>query len=100
LEAELRQFLGWKMVEKYIKAADEEDRRLRHLSWEDMEVAKIRKEEQREKQGEWDQLERVLGTRFITTQDHAEGVQQYHCKWVGLDYQEISWEEEEDLLKA
>ena len=89
---------GKEQVDAYEKKQKKTNAGLRGLGFDEKEEQAIRLEEVREQQAQWVQVERVLDHRFAApTQHNPAGCDEYLVKWRGLDYDEISWEEEEDI---
>lgn len=81
---------GFKKLENYIKKLAEADRIRPHLTREELEGLDIEREMQREILEEHTKVERVVAVRI----DDETGDTQYCCKWRGVPYDQLTWENE------
>lgn len=96
----LREYRGFKKLQNYIKKVVEPDRAMREdptVTKEEIEQQDIRIQMDRDMLEDYSTVERIIGQRRVErTEDYPSGVE-FYCKWKRLDYNECTWEAQEDL---
>ena len=96
----LKDYKGSRRVENYIKQyiiLDQEIRRDPHTTKEDIEAMDIEAEMKREEQEEYTQVERIVDSDRVETDEGSQ--LRYFCKWKRLYYDECSWEDAKQIVK-
>lgn len=95
------QFKGMKRLDNYIRSVFAYEQRILHPgpndykpTREDMETFQIERERRKDELENWRNAERIVATRV---NQEKGGVRQYLCKWTGLQYNEATWEDEDDI---
>ncbi|KAK6463186.1 transcriptional regulator [Scheffersomyces coipomensis] len=97
----LKDFKGFRKVENYIKQFILSDQEIRNdplTTREDIEAMDIERERKRDEQEEYCQVERIVESERIET-DNGESKLQYFVKWRRLYYDECSWEDGEEIAR-
>ncbi|EMG46860.1 CHD1 Chromo domain-containing protein 1 [Candida maltosa Xu316] len=97
----LKPFKGFRKVDNYIKQFIIYDQEIRNdplTTKEDIESMDIERERKRDEQDEYTQVERIVDSERIET-DEGDTKLQYLVKWKRLYYDESSWEDAEEIAK-
>ncbi|KAJ8077253.1 ATP-dependent DNA helicase Hrp3 [Marasmius tenuissimus] len=94
----LKRFRGLKRVDNYIKTYKLWQSKLhaRGISQEEQEALLLDKEREKEDLETFKTVERIVAHREAEDQDGSP-VDEYFCKWTGLNYDHCTWETQKDV---
>ncbi|XP_052277549.1 chromodomain-helicase-DNA-binding protein 1-like isoform X3 [Dreissena polymorpha] len=92
-----QKFSGLKKLDNYIKKMDEINEWKRFASPDDIEYYDVQQEYNEDLYKNCLLVERIIAESFQKTSNQENGYPDYLCKWMGLPYSEVSWEDGELL---
>lgn len=98
---DLKNYKGFRKLDNYIKQFIIYDQEIRNdplTTKEDIESMDIERERKRDEQEEYTQVERIVDSERIESDDGTTKLQ-YFVKWKRLYYDECSWEDAEEIAK-
>lgn len=97
----MKNYKGFRKLDNYIKQFIIYDQEIRNdplTTKEDIESMDIERERKRDEQEEYTQVERIVDSERIESDDGTTKLQ-YFVKWKRLYYDECSWEDAEEIAK-